>query len=147
MKPEFKEYQKQIRANAKALGEAMTEHGFRLVSGGTENHVMLADLRPKSMTGKVAEKALDKAGITVNKNKIPYDPEKPLVTSGIRLGTPAVTTRGMKEPQMAEIAALINDALSAPDDDVHLAGVKERVKQLTSGFPLYPELMKDITPL
>ena len=147
MKPEFKEYQKQIRANAKALGEAMTEHGFRLVSGGTENHVMLADLRPKSMTGKVAEKALDKAGITVNKNKIPYDPEKPLVTSGIRLGTPAVTTRGMKEPQMAEIAALINDALSAPDDDVHLAGVKERVKELTSGFPLYPELMKDITPL
>ncbi|MEC9464739.1 MAG: serine hydroxymethyltransferase [Myxococcota bacterium] len=147
MKPEFKEYQKQIRANAKALGEAMTEHGFRLVSGGTENHVMLADLRPKSMTGKVAEKALDKAGITVNKNKIPYDPEKPLVTSGIRLGTPAVTTRGMKEPQMAEIAALINDALSAPDDDAHLAGVKERVKQLTSGFPLYPELMKDITPL
>ena len=147
MKPEFKEYQKQIRANAKALGEAMTEHGFRLVSGGTENHVMLADLRPKSMTGKVAEKALDKAGITVNKNKIPYDPEKPLVTSGIRLGTPAVTTRGMKEPQMAEIAALINDALSAPDDDAHLAGVKERVKLLTSGFPLYPELMKDITPL
>ncbi|MEC9464880.1 MAG: serine hydroxymethyltransferase [Myxococcota bacterium] len=144
MQPEFKVYQKQIRANAKALGEALTGHGFRLVSGGTDNHLMLADLRPKSMTGKVAEKALDKAGITVNKNKIPYDPEKPLVTSGIRIGTPAVTTRDMKEGEMAEIASLINDALSAPDDDAHLAGVKERVKELTSRFPLYPDLMNEI---
>ena len=140
-------YQKQIRANAKALGEALTGHGFRLVSGGTDNHLMLADLRPKSMTGKVAEKALDKAGITVNKNKIPYDPEKPLVTSGIRIGTPAVTTRDMKEGEMAEIAALINDALSAPDDDAHLAGVKERVKELTSRFPLYPDLMNEIAAI
>ena len=147
MQPEFKVYQKQIRANAKALGEALTGHGFRLVSGGTDNHLMLADLRPKSMTGKVAEKALDKAGITVNKNKIPYDPEKPLVTSGIRIGTPAVTTRDMKEGEMAEIAALINDALSAPDDDAHLAGVKERVKELTSRFPLYPDLMDEIAAL
>jgi glycine hydroxymethyltransferase len=147
MQPGFKVYQKQIRANAKALGEALTGHGFRLVSGGTDNHLMLADLRPKSMTGKVAEKALDKAGITVNKNKIPYDPEKPLVTSGIRIGTPAVTTRDMKEGEMAEIAALINDALSAPDDDAHLAGVKERVKELTSRFPLYPDLMNEIAAI
>ncbi|HET6346413.1 MAG TPA: serine hydroxymethyltransferase, partial [Myxococcota bacterium] len=97
MLPSFVVYQKQIRANARALAEALLERGFRLVSGGTENHLVLVDLRPKELTGKVAEGALDRAGITVNKNKIPFDPEKPLVTSGIRLGVPAVTTRGMRE--------------------------------------------------
>ena len=110
MKPEYKAYQEQICKNAKALGEALVGQGFRIVSGGTDNHVMLVDLRPKSMTGKVAEKALDKAGITVNKNKIPFDPEKPFVTSGIRVGTPAVTTRGMKEDAMARVGELIGEA-------------------------------------
>ena len=109
MTPEFREYQKQIVANAAAMARTIAARGFRLVSGGTDNHLVLVDLRPKKMTGKIAEKALDKAGITVNKNKIPFDPEKPLVTSGIRIGVPAVTTRGMKEAEMSEIAALIEE--------------------------------------
>src|SRR5712675_1309130 len=104
MKPEFKDYQRQIVKNAQALAGALTSRGFRIVSGGTDNHLMLVDLRPKKITGKIAQESLDKAGITTNKNLIPYDPEKPLVTSGIRLGTPAVTTRGMKEAEMEQIA-------------------------------------------
>ena len=110
------------------------------MGGGTDTHLLLVDLRPKKMTGKVAEKALDQAGITVNKNKIPFDPEKPLVTSGIRLGTPAVTTRGMREPEMARIAELIARALEKPEDVAHLSAVKGQVRELTSGFPLYPHL-------
>src|SRR5206468_10089234 len=116
MKPEFKDYQRQIVKNAQALADALTAHGFRIVSGGTDNHLMLVDLRPKKLTGKIAQEALDRAGITTNKNLIPYDPEKPLVTSGVRLGTPAMTTRGMKQPEMEEIAALITEVLEAPAD-------------------------------
>ena len=142
LQPSFKTYQKQIRKNALALASAMAERGFRLVSGGTDNHLVLVDLRPKKLTGKLAEHALDKAGITVNKNKIPFDPEKPMVTSGVRLGTPAVTTRGMKEPEMARIADLIERALAKPEDDAHLASVKKQVQELAHAFPMYAELLK-----
>ncbi len=141
---DFKTYQQQIKKNAHALGAALVSRGLRLVSGGTDNHLMLVDLRPKSMTGKVAEKALDKAGITVNKNKIPFDPEKPFVTSGMRIGTPAVTTRGMKEPEMEAIAGFIDLALENPEDEAHLAQVKADVKEFTSQFPLYPDLLEEI---
>jgi glycine hydroxymethyltransferase len=141
---EFKSYQAQIVKNASALAVALSGQGFRLVSGGTDNHLMLVDLRPKKLTGKVAEGALDKACITVNKNKIPFDPEKPLVTSGIRVGTPAVTTRGMKEAEMAKIAELIGRALAKPDDDAHLAKVKVDVHALAKRFPLYGELLAEL---
>lgn len=144
MLPSFVGYQQQIRKNAKALAEALTKRGFRLVSGGTENHLVLVDLRLKKLTGKVAEHALDKAGITVNKNKVPFDPEKPLVTSGIRLGTPAVTTRGMKEAQMENIANLIDRALLKPDDESHLHALKLEVRELAQTFPLYRQLIGDL---
>jgi glycine hydroxymethyltransferase len=144
MAPEFKTYQQQIRKNAKALAAAMVEQGFRLVGGGTDNHLMLVDLRPKKLTGKVAEKALDLAGITVNKNKIPFDPEKPLVTSGIRIGTPAITTRGMKENEMRAVARLIGKALEKPEDEQHLTKVKREVQELARGFPLYRELIAEL---
>jgi glycine hydroxymethyltransferase len=136
MKPDFKDYQKQIVKNAKALATALASRGFRIVSGGTDNHLMLVDLRPKKLTGKIAQESLDKAGITVNKNLIPYDPEKPLVTSGIRLGTPAVTTRGMKEADMDLIAALITEVLDKPEDTALQASVKSKVRGLTAKFPL-----------
>jgi glycine hydroxymethyltransferase len=136
MKPDFKEYQRQIVKNAKALATALAVHGFRIVSGGTDNHLMLVDLRPKKLTGKIAQESLDRAGITTNKNLIPYDPEKPLVTSGIRLGTPAVTTRGMKEAEMDQIAALITEVLAKPDDVALQASVKQKVRALTAKFPL-----------
>ncbi len=142
LQPSFKDYQKQIRKNAAALATAMADRGFRLVSGGTDNHIVLVDLRPKKLTGKVAELALDKAGITVNKNKIPFDPEKPMVTSGVRLGTPAVTTRGMKEPEMVKIADLIDRALAKPEDEAHLAAVKKDVRELAHAFPMYADLLK-----
>jgi glycine hydroxymethyltransferase len=136
-KPGFKQYQQQVRANAVALGEGLAAHGFRLVSGGTENHMVLVDLRNKRLTGKVAERALDLAGITVNKNKVPFDPEKPLVTSGIRLGTPAVTTRGMKTEQMRQVADLVHAALLKPDDAKNLAQIKDDVIALTARYPMY----------
>lgn len=142
LKPEFKDYQKQIKKNAAALGEAMANQGYRLVSGGTDNHLILVDLRPKSMTGKVAEKALDKAGITVNKNKIPFDPEKPMVTSGIRIGVPAVTTRGLKETDMVQVADFINRALEVHGDDEALAQVKADVAVFMRNFPLYQDLIE-----
>jgi RpiB/LacA/LacB family sugar-phosphate isomerase len=136
MKPEFKDYQRQIVKNAQALAGALANRGFRIVSGGTDNHLMLVDLRPKKLTGKIAQESLDKAGITVNKNLIPYDPEKPLVTSGIRLGSPAMTTRGMKEAEMEQIAGFINEVLEKPDDAGIQASVKEKVRALTGKFPL-----------
>jgi RpiB/LacA/LacB family sugar-phosphate isomerase len=136
MKPGFKDYQHQIVKNANALATALAGRGFRIVSGGTDNHLMLVDLRPKKLTGKIAQESLDRAGITTNKNLIPFDPEKPLVTSGIRLGTPAVTTRGMKEAEMAQIAGLITEVLEKPDDVAIQASVKEKVRALTSKFPL-----------
>jgi len=142
MEPGFKEYQQQIKKNAAALGDAMAQHGFRLVSGGTENHLILVDLRAKKMTGKVAEKALDKAGITLNKNKVPFDPEKPMVTSGIRIGVPAVTTRGLKEADMVTVAGFINQALEVHDSDDALAKVKAEVADFMRGFPLYQDLIE-----
>lgn len=136
LRPEFKDYAKQIKANARALGEAMQAEGFRIVSGGTDSHLMLVDLRPFEVTGKVAQQVLDSVNITTNKNSIPFDPEKPFVTSGIRLGTPAVTTRGMLEPQMAEIASLIARGLKAREDETALAQVKADVVALTDKFPV-----------
>lgn len=135
--PGFADYQKQIVRNAKALAEGLLSCGFRLVSGGTDNHLMLVDLTPKDMTGRDAEKALDAVGITVNKNLIPFDTRKPLVTSGIRIGTPAVTTRGMKEPEMAVIARLIDEALQAYGDETAQARVRGQVRELCAQFPLF----------
>jgi len=141
LKPEFADYQKQIVANAKALADALTEHGWRLVSGGTDNHLMLMDLRGTGITGKAAEEALDSVGITVNKNTVPFDPEKPFITSGVRIGTPAVTTRGMKEPQMRVIASLIDGTLRHIGSSDALARVSRQVDELVAGFPLYSELI------
>lgn len=140
MQPEFKEYAKQIVANAKALAKGLSERGFRLVSGGTDNHMILVDLRSKNITGKEAEKVLEGVGITVNKNMIPFDPEKPMVTSGIRIGTPALTTRGMKEKEMELVADLIDRTLSNPDNESEKEKVYREVKELAHRFPLYPEL-------
>jgi glycine hydroxymethyltransferase len=135
----FAEYQHQIVANAKALAAALTDAGFRLVSGGTDNHLMLVDVFSKGITGKAAEAALGKAGITVNKNAIPFDQNPPMVASGIRIGTPAVTTRGMREPEMAIVADLIARALKTPEDDRALGIVQAEVQSLCRTFPLYPE--------
>jgi glycine hydroxymethyltransferase len=137
LRPDFKTYQRRIVENAKVLAEGLVAAGLRLVSGGTDNHLMLVDLRPKRLTGKVAEEALGKAGITVNKNMIPWDPEKPMTTSGIRVGTPALTTRGMGASEMREVAALIGRALDAPGDDAALAKVRGEVKDLCRRFPMY----------
>jgi glycine hydroxymethyltransferase len=138
--PEFADYQRQVVANAQRLASNLATAGFRLVSGGTDNHLMLVDVFSKGVTGKVAEAALDKAGITVNKNAIPFDQNPPMVASGIRLGTPAVTTRGMREADMDLIADYITRVLASPDDDRVLHAVHAEVKQLCRKFPLYPEL-------
>jgi glycine hydroxymethyltransferase len=137
LRPEFKEYQRRIVENAQALAEGLVRAGLRLVSGGTDNHLMLVDLRPKKLTGKIAEEALGKAQITVNKNMIPWDPEKPMTTSGIRVGTPALTTRGMRAKEMAEVASLIGQVLDAPADEGTLAKVRGEVKELCQQFPMY----------
>jgi glycine hydroxymethyltransferase len=135
--PEFKVYQQQVLANAKVLADTLTERGLRIVSGRTESHVMLVDLRPKNLTGKEAEAILGSAHMTCNKNGIPNDPQKPMVTSGIRLGTPAMTTRGFKEEQAVLTADLIADVLEAPTDEAVLARVREQVAALTRDFPVY----------
>lgn len=135
--PSFAEYQKRVIENAAALADALKAKGFRLVSDGTDNHLMLIDVRNKNITGKVAEKALDKAGITVNKNTIPNDPQSPFVTSGLRIGTPAVTTRGMTPETMVQIAALIDEVLSDPENEANLAAVKSKVNAICSKFPFY----------
>ena len=137
LQPEFATYQAQIRKNAKALAEAVVSHGFRLVSGGTDNHLMLVDLRAKKLNGKRAQEVLDLAGITANKNAIPNDPNPPFKTSGLRLGTPAVTTRGMTETEMPIIAELINRALEQRHDDALIAGIREEVKALCNKFPAW----------
>jgi glycine hydroxymethyltransferase len=137
--PAFADYQKQIVANAAKLAAALSAAGFRLVSGGTDNHLMLVDVFSKGITGKAAEAALGKAGITVNKNAIPFDQNPPMVASGVRIGTPAVTTRGMREGEMETIGALIARALQTPDDDRALAMVRAEVETLCRKFPLYPE--------
>jgi glycine hydroxymethyltransferase len=139
---EWRAYQAQIVKNAKAFAEAMLARGFRLVSGGTDTHLLLVDLTSRAVTGKDAQEALDRAWITVNKNGIPFDTKGPMVTSGIRIGTPAVTTRGMKEPEMARIAELIDRVLSRPGDGAVEATVRSQVQELTSRFPLYPERLK-----
>jgi len=137
LQPEFKKYQEQIIRNAKALEKAMIKNGFRLVSGGTDTHLILVDLTSKGLTGKAAEKLLDDVGITVNKNTIPYETQSPFVTSGIRVGVPALTTRGLKEAQMEEIAALFSRVLSNTENERVKAEVKEAVRLLCEKFPLY----------
>ncbi|MBI3288358.1 MAG: serine hydroxymethyltransferase, partial [Elusimicrobia bacterium] len=141
LKPDFKAYQQRTLANARRLAKSLSERGFRIVAGGTDCHLFSVDLRPKNATGKEAEEALDKAGITVNKNAIPYDPQKPFIASGVRIGTPAVTTRGMGEKEVDEIAGLIDEALAARADDAGLRRVKEAVTGLCRRFPIYPEAM------
>ncbi len=134
---EFKEYQRQVAKNAKAMSETLVGGGLRIVSGGTDNHLMLVDLRAKGVTGKLAEEKLEEAGITCNKNSIPNDPEKPFVTSGIRLGTPAITARGMKEEEAVQIAHMILKVLENVNNEEKISEVKEEVLKLTEKFPLY----------
>jgi glycine hydroxymethyltransferase len=136
LKPSFKKYQQQVMKNAKAFAKALEAKGFRIVTGGTDSHMFLVDLQPKHLTGKEAEEALDKAGITVNKNTIPYDPQKPFIASGIRIGTPAVTSRGMKEKEMAKIADWINQAVAVRSDEKGLAKIAAEVKNFCKKFPL-----------
>jgi len=138
LRPEFATYCRRVIANAQALAAAFVARGFHVVSGGTDNHLMLLDLRNRGLTGKVAEQALDKAGITVNKNTVPKETQSPFVTSGIRIGTPAVTTRGMGEAEMARIAELIDRVLQAPEDAAVLEAVRADVRELAARFPLYP---------
>lgn len=135
--PSFKDYQKQVVANAKALAETLIERGLRIVSGGTDSHVMLVDLRAKKMTGKEAERVLGETHITCNKNGIPNDPEKPMVTSGIRLGSPAMTTRGFKEAEARQVGHFIADVLDNPNDAENIAKVRAQVAELTKRFPVY----------
>lgn len=137
LQPEFKEYQKQTLKNAQTLGERLMEHGLKLVSGGTDTHLVLVDLRDTEFTGNDAEIALEKAGITVNKNAIPFDPRPPAITSGIRIGTPAITTRGMGENEMNLIGDMIVQALNNSTDDTVLEGINGRVKELCDEFPIY----------
>jgi glycine hydroxymethyltransferase len=138
LEPSFKTYSAQIVANAQALASALVARGYQLVSGGTDNHLMLVDLRNKGLTGKAAEQALDLAGITVNKNTVPKETQSPFVTSGIRIGTPAVTTRGMREGEMERIAELIEQVLASAEDRAVAARVREEVRTLAGSFPLYP---------
>ena len=140
LKPEFKEYAKQIIANCQALAEGLIAEGFRLVSGGTDNHLLLVDVRGQKMTGKTAEHLLDEVGVTCNKNTIPFDPESPFVTSGIRLGTAAVTTRGFKEADMKEVAAIIGLVLNNTEDAEKQAEAAQRVAALCAKYPMYPML-------
>jgi len=137
MKPEFKTYQEQIVKNAKALAKELTNNGFRLVSGGTDNHLMLVDLQDKGITGKEAQKEFEEIGITLNKNSIPFDPQPFWITSGVRLGTPAITTRGMKEPEMKEIGKIITAYVKNRNDKKIVEHLKERVADLCKKFPLY----------
>jgi glycine hydroxymethyltransferase len=139
MEPGFADYQRQIVANAQRLAKGLQGAGFRLVSGGTDNHLMLVDVFSKGLTGKVAEAALGKAGITVNKNAIPFDQNPPMVASGIRIGTPAVTSRGMREPEMDLIAGYIAEVLASPEDDSVARAVREQIEVLCRKFPLYHE--------
>ena len=137
--PQFKIYQEQIQKNAKTMAKRLQERGFKLISGGTDNHLMLLDLRNSEITGKDAEEALDKAGITVNKNTVPFDLRSPFITSGIRIGTPAITTRGMKEKEMVIIADLIADTINNLKDESHHDKTRKRVKELCEQFPIYKE--------
>ena len=146
LRDDFKEYQRQILANAKALATELQAQGLRLVSGGTDNHLMLVDvwMDGKGITGKEAEKALEAANITVNKNTIPFDQNKPFVASGLRIGTPAVTTRGMKEPEMQEIGRLIAEIIHAPESEEVRGKVQGSVAELAARFPLYAKRLKRV---
>lgn len=139
LKPEFKQYQERIVANANVLANTLVDNGVEIVSGGTDNHLMTVDLRPIKMTGRDASDILESVGITTNKNAVPNDPEKPMVTSGIRIGTPAVTTRGMGVKEMELIGKLIADTLKAPTDEKVKAETISKVKELTKSYPLYKE--------
>jgi glycine hydroxymethyltransferase len=138
LKPEFKQYQKQVLENARTMAHTLVERGLRIVSGRTESHMFLLDLRGKGITGKDAEAALGRAHITVNKNAIPNDPEKPSVASGVRIGSPAMTTRGLRKGEAAQLAHLIADVLERPADDAGLARIAGEVKALCARFPVYP---------
>ena len=140
LRPEFKEYAQQIVDNAKFMADEFISRSYKLISGGTDTHVILIDLTNKKITGKAAEKSLEKAGVTVNKNMIPFDEKSPFITSGIRIGTPAVTTRGMKNDEMKKIVSLIDRVITNPNDDHNLSSVKAKVNELCKFFPLYPEL-------
>jgi glycine hydroxymethyltransferase len=140
LRPDFKRYQRQILKNAKAFSGELARLGYRIVAGGTDTHLFLVDLTSKNITGKDAAYALDRADITVNKNLIPYDPKSPFVASGVRIGTPAVTTRGMKEAEMKKIARMVDEVLSNPADEKTLAGVRKEVRLLVNRFPLYKGL-------
>jgi glycine hydroxymethyltransferase len=144
--PSFRQYAAQVVSNARTLAASLVERGFNVVSGGTDNHLMLVDLRSKGLTGKVAEHALDRAGITVNKNTVPKETQSPFVTSGIRIGTAAVTTRGMKEPEMRRIAELIDTTLRSPEDMRVAERVRDEVRELTAAFPLYPAPVEAASP-
>jgi glycine hydroxymethyltransferase len=137
LKPDFKDYQHQVKLNAATIADTFVDKGYNLVSGGTDNHLILLDLRNKGLNGKVAEEALDKAGITVNKNMVPFDTESPFVTSGIRIGTPALTTRGFREEQFERVAELIDTVLQNPTDEQTQISVKAQVKDLCTKYPLY----------
>jgi glycine hydroxymethyltransferase len=142
LEPGFKRYQSQILKNSKALSSEMAKSGYRIVAGGTDTHLFLVDLTGKNITGKEAATVLDRTGITVNKNLIPYDKQSPFVASGIRIGTPAVTTRGMKEPQMKEIARLIDRVLTSPNDEKNIGQIRKEVSALVKKFPLYKDLIR-----
>ncbi len=141
LSPKFRNYQRQIVKNSKELSSSLAKYGFRIVSGGTDTHLLLVDLTEKGLTGSDASRALEEAGITVNKNLIPFDQKSPVTTSGIRLGTAAVTTRGMKEPQMRQVAQLINQAIEGSGESKQLKAIRLKVLELTRRFPLYPELL------
>jgi glycine hydroxymethyltransferase len=137
---EFLVYQQQVQRNAQAMAAAFVNRGYHLISGGTDNHLMLIDLRNKNISGKKAQETLDRAHITLNKNAVPFDDKSPFVTSGMRVGVPAVTTRGLKEAEMEIIAGLIDRVIMQPDNEQEILAVRTEVKSLMSGFPLYPEL-------
>ena len=143
LSPSFQAYCEQVVANARALAAGLDERGYRIVSGGTDTHLFMISLVGRELTGKAAQNALEQAGITTNKNMVPFDPRKPMVTSGLRIGTPAVTTRGMADSEMAEIAGLIARALDRPDDAEELARVHDDVQALCRRFPLYPGRWSD----
>ncbi len=134
---EYFEYIMQVKKNAAAMANAFVEHGYKIISGGTDNHLMLIDLRSKNLTGKIAEESLIKADITINKNMVPFDTQSPMVTSGMRIGTPAITTRGLMEKDVVKVVELIDEALQKPTDDKHLKAVKKKVNRLMDKFPLY----------
>ena len=143
LSPSFKEYSRQIVANARALADAVAALGYRVVSGGTDNHLFLLSLVDRDTTGKAAQLALDRAGITANKNMVPFDPRKPMVTSGVRIGTPAVTTRGMREPEMVSVAELLHRVLQNPGDVEGLDRIRGEVETLCRQFPLYTHRWSD----